>query len=93
MLIKLLISLVLNLLYLLLPVSLPSLPESIFLTLDQLAINVGTGVAILRAFIGNDAMALLAVLFGLVILLEVFYFGWTIVWFVVRKVPILNVKE
>ena len=93
MIIKLLISLILNLLYILLPVNLPALPESVFSTMEEIATNIGTGISILRAFIGNDAMTLLAVLFGLVILLEVFYFGWSLVWFVIRKVPMLNVKE
>ena len=93
MILKLLITLMLNLLYAILPTSLPALPDSIYDPLNQMASNIGTGVAILRAFIGDAAMNLLAVLFGLVILLEVFYFGWTVVWFVIRKIPMLNVKE
>ena len=93
MILKFLVTLVLNLLYAILPASLPALPDSIYETLDQMATNIGTGIAILRAFIGDAAMNLLSVLFSLVILLEVFYFGWTVVWFVIRKIPMLNVKE
>lgn len=93
MLIKLLISLILNLLYILLPVNLPALPESVFTIVNEVAANIGLGMSVLRAFVGNDVMTLLFVLFGLVILLEAFYFGWSLVWFVIRKIPMLNVKE
>ena len=93
MLIKGLLNLIYGLLSLLLIFNLPALPETVTTILTQVSGYINTGVDIIRIFIGNSAMSVLALLLQLVIYLNLAYFLYSFVFWVVRKIPILNVKE
>ncbi len=88
-----LIELVLNVLGALLVFDLPALPESVTSTLDGMIGYLVSGVSILRAFVGDDCLKVMATLFGLVVLANAAYFVYSLVFFVIRKIPMLNVKE
>lgn len=93
MIITALIELILNVLGALLVFDLPSLPESVTSILDSISGYLVSGVGILRAFVGDGCMTVLAALFGLVVLANAAYFLYSFVFFVIRKIPMLNVKE
>lgn len=93
MIITALIELILNVLGALLIFDLPALPESVTNTLDSIVGYLVSGVGIIRAFVGDGCMTLLATLFSLVVLANAAYFLYSFVFFVIRKIPMLNVKE
>lgn len=93
MIITALIDLILNVLGALLVFDLPALPESVTTTLDSMLDYLVAGVGIIRAFVGDGCMTLMATLFGLVVLANAAYFVYSLVFFVIRKIPMLNVKE
>ena len=93
MIITALIELILNVLGALLVFDLPALPESVISILDNISGYLVSGVGILRAFVGDGCMTILATLFGLVVLANAAYFLYSFVFFVIRKIPMLNVKE
>lgn len=93
MIITALIELILNVLGALLVFDLPALPESVTSILDNISGYLVSGVGILRAFVGDGCMTILATLFGLVVLANAAYFLYSFVFFVIRKIPMLNVKE
>ena len=88
-----LIELILNVLGALLIFDLPALPESLTSTLDSVLGYMIEGLAIIRAFVGDGCMSLLATVFSTVLLAESMYFIYTFVFYVIRKIPMLNVKE
>ena len=93
MIITALIELILNVLGALLIFDLPQLPESVTSVLDSMLEYLVSGVGIIRAFVGDVCMTLIATLFGLVVLANAAYFLYSFVFFVIRKIPMLNVKE
>lgn len=93
MIITALIELILNVLGALLVFDLPALPESVTSILNDISGYLVSGVGIIRAFVGDGCMTVLATLFGLVVLANAAYFLYSFVFFVIRKIPMLNVKE
>ena len=93
MIITALIELILNVLGALLIFDLPQLPESVTSVLDSMTGYLVTGIGIIRAFVGDACMTLIATLFSLVVLANAAYFLYSFVFFVIRKIPMLNVKE
>ena len=93
MIITALIELILNVLGALLIFDLPALPESVISILNSISGYLVSGVGIIRAFVGDGCMTILATLFGLVVLANGAYFLYSFVFFVIRKIPMLNVKE
>ena len=93
MIITVLIELILNVLGALLVFDLPALPDSVISILDNISGYLVSGVSIFRAFVGDGCMTILATLFGLVVLANAAYFLYSFVFFVIRKIPMLNVKE
>lgn len=93
MIITALIELILKVLGALLVFDLPQLPESITSVLDSMLEYLIAGIGIIRAFVGDACMTLIATLFGLVVLANAAYFLYSFVFFVIRKIPMLNVKE
>lgn len=93
MIITALIELILNVLGALLIFDLPQLPESVTSVIDSMSEYLVTGIGLFRAFVGDGCMTLIATLFGLVVLANAAYFLYTFVFFVIRKIPMLNVKE
>ena len=80
MIITALIKLILNLLGVLLVFDLPALPEALTNTLDSILGYMVEGLAIIRAFVGDGCMSLLATVFSMVLLAESMYFTYTLVF-------------
>lgn len=93
MIITALIELILNFLGALLVFDLPQFPESVTSVLDRMSDYLVTGIGIIRVFVGDACMSLIATLFSLVVLANTAYFLYSFVFFVIRKIPMLNLKE
>ena len=93
MIITALIELILNLLAALLPFDLPEFPSEVVVVFDELINYLAAGIGIIRAFVGDACMTLIATLFSLVVLANTAYFLYSFLFFVIRKIPMLNVKE
>lgn len=93
MIITALITLILNVLGLLLVFNLPQLPQSVVDTLDSIVTYIVQGISVLRAFVGDGAMTVIATLFGLVVVANVAYGVYTLVFWVIRKIPMLNIRQ
>lgn len=91
------ISALLNLIYAVLSVllvfNLPQLPDTVVTIANSLIGYITTGINMLHAFIGNTAMGVIAVCLGLVVLMNAAYLVYSLVFWVIRKIPMLNVKE
>ena len=93
MIITALLNLIYTVLSVLLVFELPQLPQTVTSLLSQITTYVGTGVSIIGIFIGSTALGILAVLLKLVIYMNAAYFLWSFVFWVIRKIPMLGVKE
>ena len=92
-----LISALLNLVYAVLSVllvfNLPSLPDSVVTVANSVIGYITTGIDILRVFVGDTCMGIIALLFGLVLAMNVAYMLYSLVFWVIRKIPMFNVRE
>ena len=93
MIISALLSLIYTVLSALLVFELPSLPDSVTTVASQITDYITTGINVLASFVGNTCMGVLAVLLELVIAMNAAYLVYSLVFWVIRKIPILNVKE
>lgn len=93
MIITVLLNLIYGLLSLLLVFNLPVLPETITTLVNSILGYIPTGVGILGVFFGNTCMGVLALLLRLVIGMNAAYMTYSLVFWVIRKIPMLNVKE
>ncbi|WP_418271301.1 hypothetical protein [Intestinimonas sp.] len=93
MIITALLNLIYTVLSVLLVFELPQLPQTVTSLLSKITTYVGTGVSIIGIFIGSTALGILAVLLQLVIYMNAAYFLWSFVFWVIRKIPMLGVKE
>ena len=93
MIITALLNLIYTVLSVLLVFELPQLPQTVTSLLSQITTYVGTGVSIIGIFIGSTALGILAVFLQLVIYMNAAYFLWSFVFWVIRKIPMLGVKE
>ena len=93
MIITALLNLIYTVLSVLLVFELPQLPQTVTSLLSQITTYVGTGVSIIGIFIGSTALGILAVLLQLVIYMNAAYFLWSFVFWVIRKIPMLGVKQ
>lgn len=93
MLISALLTLVYGVLSVLLVFNLPQLPDSVVTVANSLTGYITTGFSVLRAFVGDTCMGVLGVLFNLVIAMNAAYMLYSLVMWVLRKIPILGLKE
>lgn len=93
MIIKALSSLMYTLLSGLLVFNLPELPQSIVTLMDEVTEYIIIGLQVIKSFIGSTAMGVFAVMLTLVVAMNLAYLTWSIVFWVIRKIPMLNVKE
>lgn len=93
MLISALLTLVYGVLSVLLVFNLPQLPDSVVTVANSLTGYITTGFAVLRAVVGDTCMGVLGVLFNLVILMNAAYMLYSLVMWVLRKIPMLGLKE
>lgn len=85
--------LVLGILNVLLVFQLPELPEEVTNVANSITGYISSGVGLVAAFVGSGTMNVLAVLLGLVLALNAAYAVYSLVFWVIRKIPMLNVKE
>lgn len=88
-----LLNLIYSVLSFLLVFELPNMPDTILTILNQITGYFQTGIQVISAFIGPTAIGVIALLIQLVIFLNAAYFLWSLVFWVIRKIPILNVRE
>lgn len=93
MLVKALLDLIYNLLDLVLFAELPAMPDTVLTLLDEVTSYVVMGVDVLRSFIGSSALMVIALIFNLVLSFHLFYMVWSMVFWILRKIPMLNIKE
>ena len=93
MIITALLNLIYTVLSVLLVFELPQLPQTVTSLLSHITTYVGTGVSFFGNFIGSTSLGILAVLLQLVIYMNAAYFLWSFVFWVIRKIPMLGVKE
>ena len=93
MLIKGLLDLIYGILDLILFTELPPMPDTLLQILEQVTDYVVMGVGVLQCFIGNTGMTVFAVSLALIFALNGFYLLWSMVFWILRKIPMLNIKE
>lgn len=72
---------------------LPSLGDSVINIVNTAIGYVGDGLDVLHCFIGNTAMGVLGTCLGLVIAANLVWFTISVVFFVLKKIPFLGIKE
>lgn len=93
MIITALVNLIYGLLSLLLVFDLPQLPDSFMIILGNIKTYMVGGVGLLRVLVGDTCMGVIAVCFQLVIYLNAAYFLYSFVMWVLKKIPMLNIRE
>lgn len=93
MIISALLTLVYNVLSLLLVFNLPELPASVTTIANSVIGYVSTGISIVAAFVGNTCMGVIGVLLALVIAMNAAYLLYSLVFWVIRKIPMLNIRQ
>lgn len=93
MIITALVNLVYGLLSLLLVFNLPQLPDSFLTILDNVKGYMVSGVGLVRAMVGDTCMGVIAVCFQLVLFLNASYLLYSFVMWVLKKIPMLGIKE
>lgn len=94
MIIKKLLELALSLIIILLSQtgSIPALPQQI-LTIFQTVINyMLSGIDLLGMFIGPTALTFIGVCLDIIIALNVFYFAYSSLMWLLKKIPFLGIK-
>lgn len=92
MIVKGLLQLIYSLLNGLFVFDLPNMPDTITTLWSELVGYVVTGIDVIRVFIGDTAMSVCALLLSLIIGMNVAYFVIGVIFFVLRKIPIVGVN-
>ena len=72
--------------------NIPALPEQI-LTIFQTVLNyMVNGVDLLGLFIGPTALSFIGICLDVIIALNLFYFGYSSMMWLVKKIPFLGIK-
>jgi hypothetical protein len=93
MIISALVNLIYGLLSLLLVFNLPQLPATFTTLLDQISGYLVGGVGLLRSMVGDTCMGVISVCLQLVIFCNAAYFLYSFVFWVIKKIPMLNIRE
>lgn len=72
--------------------NLPQLPDTISTILAQVSSYITIGLQVITSFIGTTAVGVLALLLGLFLSMHAAYMLYSLVAFVLRKIPLLGVK-
>lgn len=75
-----------------LPVEGPAFDPSFFEMVDTGWNYIMTAIDILGVFIGPVGMRAIGLFLAFVMALNLFYMGWQVFWFVIKKIPMLNVN-
>lgn len=73
--------------------NLPQIPDSVIALWNQIWVIFGDGLDMLHVLIGDIAFAVVGVLLQLIIFANVTYFTVSLVFFVLKKIPLLGVRE
>ncbi len=93
MIISALLTLVYNVLSVLLVFNLPELPASVVTIADNVTGYVTTGISVVASFVGNICMGVIGVLLALIIVMNAAYLLYSLVFWVIRKIPMLNIRQ
>lgn len=88
-----LLNLIYSLLSVLLVFELPAFPDSVMTVANSVTGYVQTGVSVLACFVGSTGMGIVALLLSLLLAMNAAYLLYSIVFWVIRKIPMLGVKE
>lgn len=73
--------------------NLPQIPDSVIALWNQIWAIFGDGLDMLHVLIGDIAFAVVGVLLQLIIFANVTYFTVSLVFFVLKKIPLLGIRE
>lgn len=93
MIITALLNLIANLLSAVLVFDLPKWPSEVDQVFHTVISWMVTGVEVLRAFVGQETLTVISVLLGLVLVMNAAYLVYSLVFWVLRKIPMLGIKE
>lgn len=93
MIITALLNLIANLLSAVLVFDLPKWPSQIDQVFQTVISWMVTGVEVFRAFVGSETLTVISVLLGLVLAMNAAYLVYSLVFWVLRKIPMLGIKE
>lgn len=93
MIITALLNLIANLLSAVLVFDLPKWPSQIDQVFQTVISWMVTGVGVFRAFVGKETLTVISVLLGLVLAMNAAYLVYSLVFWVLRKIPMLGIKE
>lgn len=71
--------------------AIPAMPSGVTDALGTLSIHMANGFGLLIYFLGADTIRFMGVLFSLVFDIEIFIKAWSLIHFVITKIPFLNI--
>lgn len=74
-----------------LDISLPTFPPTVLGAFTTFSSYIPGALNLLRAFLGDSVFTQISILFSLFVDLQAFKYGWSLFWWVVKKIPILNI--
>lgn len=92
MIIKALAELLLSLLKALLVIDLPGFPTAVAEAVATATTYLTSGLQILAFFLGSTTMSLIGTILPIIIAIEAFLKTWQFVWWVLSKIPMINVE-
>lgn len=75
-----------------LDISLPSFPNDVAGSLVTFASYLPGALGLLRSFLGDEVFLQISILFSLFVDLQAFKFAWSFFWWIIKKIPILNIS-
>lgn len=93
MIITALLNLIASLLSVVLVFDLPQWPSQIDQLFQTVISWMVTGVEVFRAFVGKETLTIISVLLGLVLAMNAAYLVYSLVFWVLRKIPMFGIKE
>lgn len=76
-----------------LDISLPTLPSAISEVFSTFASYLPAALNLLRAFLGDSVFLQISILFYLFVDLQAFKYGWSLFWWVIDKIPFININN
>lgn len=92
MIISALLNLIYNVFSFLFIFELPQIPDSIMNIANSVIEYINQGIRIIQAFTGSTALGVLAVLLQLVLFIHTAYLTYTLIRFILKKIPMLNIR-
>lgn len=93
MLISALANIIIGLINLLFVFELPQFPDTVVNIFNSVVSYLNDGLDLIHLFIGHTAFGVIGVVLQLVIAANAAYFIISFVWFVLKKIPFLGLKE